>query len=60
MNVWWQNFSGNRAGEVFIGTAHRGTQQLRAATGATGSAGIMVHGTFKIIKAALEYVGLAL
>ena len=46
-NVWWQNFSGSRAGEVFIGTAHKGTQQLRAATGATGSAGIMVHGTFK-------------
>ena len=46
-NVWWQNFSGSRSGEVFIGTAHKGTQQLRAATGATGSAGIMVHGTFK-------------
>ena len=47
-NVWWKNFSGSRAGEVFIGTAHKGTQQLRAATGAaTGVPGIMVHGTFK-------------
>ena len=47
-NVWWQNFSGSRAGEVFIGTAHKGTQQLRAGTGtATGVPGIMVHGTFK-------------
>ena len=46
-NVWWQNFSGSREGNVYIGTSVYGAQVINAKTSAVGSGGIMVHGTFK-------------
>ena len=46
-NVWWQNFSGSREGNVYIGTSTYGSQLVNANTSAVGSGGIMVHGTFK-------------